>query len=166
MEKISILTGNDPVVTIEAHGDLVLKGQDELAEVFVKCDNPDDVSLTQEGDTITLRCESECRVRVPMAAKVNLTVGHGDVICKALDGVLKVGEVHGDLELRGVGPVHLSKAHGDLNARNVGVAIHMVHRQAALNSADDFEASLDGTRLVMAEYGIGKYDDVYVVGAR
>jgi len=157
MEKISILTGNDPVVTIEAHGDLVLKGQDELAEVIVKCDNPDDVSLTQEGDTITLRCESECRVRVPMAAKVNLTVGHGDVICKALDGVLKVGEVHGDLELRGVGPVHLSKAHGDLNARNVGgdLLIDTVDGNASLR---DVQGSLEISGAVKGNLSVQDVD--------
>lgn len=144
MEKISVPTGNVPAVFIEAHGALVLKGQDESAEVSVKCSDPDGVSLAQDGDTVTLRCESECRVRVPMAASVHLTRAQDNVICKALDGELEVGEVHGDLELRGVGPVHLSKVCGNLSARNVSgdLLIGSVDGNASLRDVQgDLEVS-------------------------
>jgi hypothetical protein len=144
MDKKFVPTNETPTVIIEAHGDLLLKGQDEPAEVTVKCDTPEDVTLTQEGDTVSVSCASECRVRVPMQAKVQLIAAHGDVICKALDGELQVSEVHGDLELRGVGPVRLKMVHGELNARNVGGDLHIEQVDGNANVRDvqgDFKVS-------------------------
>lgn len=118
MEKQFITTTASPHVTLDISGDLRLKGQ-EAFEVRAKSDSPEDLTLEAQDDQVTIRCSSNCTVRVPRAAIVNVQAVHGNAMIKALDGDLTINTINGDLELRNVGEVNAERVNGNLTARNV-----------------------------------------------
>jgi hypothetical protein len=118
MEKQFVTTGDSPNVTIEAHGELTLKGWDE-ARVQVKNSAAEHITIEQEGDDILVRCLSNCSVRVPEAATVHLRMAMGQVTVKNVEGGLTVDQTGGDLVLKSVGPTELGEVKGSLVAKNV-----------------------------------------------
>ena len=78
--------------------------------MIVKTDSPEDLKVDQQGDQITIRCESNCRVRVPTQARLRLDQVQGDTAIKAVDGEIEIKETHGNLALRRVGPLMIGSA--------------------------------------------------------
>lgn len=128
MEKQFVATSDHPHVVVEAHGELVLKGTDE-PRVVAKTDSASDLTLEPRGDDIYVRCTADCIVRVPRQASVTVQAVHGEAAIKALEGALAVGEAHGDLNLRNVGPARLDTVRGNLSAKHVAgeLAIGSIH---------------------------------------
>ena len=119
MDRQFITTSENPVVVIEAvQGDLRLKGHLEL-EVAAKASDANDLSLVQREDAIVLNSRGDLSVRVPRNATVRVETAHGDATFKALEGVLEIDTVHGELTLRGVGSTHINQVHGELSAKNI-----------------------------------------------
>jgi len=118
MEKKIQSTSSSPSVILEISGDLRLKGQD-IFEVVAKSDEAENLTLEGADDQVTIRCTSDCSVRLPWASVIQILAVHGDASIKALDGELVVDTVGGDLELRNVGSTRVGKVRGDLNAKNV-----------------------------------------------
>ncbi len=147
MDKQTVTTGGKPKVFLNVQGDLRLKGDEEAVEVSIKASSPD-YELKQDGDNagagmVWISCRSDCSVRVPRQAQVQVSAVHGDAVCKALEGELVIEEVHGSLTLRSVGKTHLKKLHGNLQARNLdgGIEIDTVDGNAVLRDVQgDFSA--------------------------
>jgi SHOCT-like domain len=118
MEKQFVTTSVSPTVILEIDGDLRLKGQDEL-EVVAKSDAPENLTLEAQDDQVTIHCSSNCNVRVPRQADIQVKAVHGNAVIKAVDGVLTIDTVDGNLELRNVDETKISKVNGDLSAKNV-----------------------------------------------
>lgn len=118
MDKQFVTTSASPRILLDINGDLRLKGQDAL-EVVAKSDNPENLSLETQDDQVVIRCTSDCNVRVPRAAIIQIQAAHGDATIKALDGELTIDTLSGDLELRNVGETKIGKMYGDLSAKNV-----------------------------------------------
>jgi hypothetical protein len=118
MDKQFATTGGSPQVDLFITGDLRLKGQDAL-EVVAKSDDPEDLSFESQDDQVTIRCRSDCSVRVPRAALVHVVEVNGNTFIKALDAELAVDRTDGNLELRSVGPTKVGKVSGNLFAKNV-----------------------------------------------
>lgn len=118
MEKYFVTTSESPKVIVVVHGNLRLKGSDEL-EVSVKASDPEGISLEQDGDTVTVQSSSDCNVRVPRDAHVEIDQAYGEVVMKAIDGGLNLKTIHGNLTLRSTGPVSVDLVHGNLEAKNV-----------------------------------------------
>ena len=97
MEKQFVTTSENPKVFITVHGDLRLKGADEY-EVAVKAPDQEEVTLEQDGDQVTVRCESECQILVPREARVEIVEVHGNAVLKAFEGEVNIQEVHGNLD--------------------------------------------------------------------
>ena len=77
MEKQSVTTTESPTVILEIAGDLRLKGQDEL-EVVAKSDTPENLTLEAQDDQVTIRCSSNCNVRVPRETDIQIKAVHGN----------------------------------------------------------------------------------------
>lgn len=118
MDKQFASTSASPIIVLDVSGDLRLKGQDDF-EVVAKSDSPEDLALEARDDQVTIRCTSNCNVRVPRAAVVQIHSVHGDAVIKGLDGSLSIDTVSGDLELRNVGVTNIGRVSGDLTAKNV-----------------------------------------------
>lgn len=118
MEKQFVTTSENPKVFVTVHGDLRLKGADEL-EVVVKASDPEEVTLELDGDQVTVRCEGDCQILVPRQARLEIIEVHGNAVLKALEGEVKIQAVHGNLDLRSVGPAKLDLVQGNLEVKNV-----------------------------------------------
>ncbi len=118
MDKQFTTTSASPHVVLNVSGDLRLKGHDAL-EVVAKSDDPENLALETKDDQVLIRCTSNCSVRVPRAAVVEVQAVHGDATFKALDDGLSIEAIGGDLELRNVGTTQIGRVSGDLTARNV-----------------------------------------------
>lgn len=118
MDKQFITTSASPSILLDISGDLRLKGQDAF-EVVAKSDNPENLSLESRDDQVVIHCTSDCNVRVPRAAIIQIQAAHGDAVIKALEGELNIETVSGNLELRNVGETKIGRMYGDLSAKNV-----------------------------------------------
>lgn len=118
MNQQALPTSLAPEVIIgEVHGDLQIKGWDR-AEVAVKA-NPDDLTLEEQDDAISLSCRGSCAIRLPHGATVRAERVHGNVRVKLLEDQLSIDEVNGSLVLRSVGETQLGSVHGELTAKYV-----------------------------------------------
>ncbi len=118
MEKQFTITSETPQVVLEVQGDLSLKGADEL-EVAVKTDSTDDLTLEQRDDTVYVRCLSNCSVRVPREAVLEVDAVRGNAAFKGLEGELSIQVVNGNLTLRNVGPTRIDRVNGELSAKHI-----------------------------------------------
>lgn len=118
MEKQFVVTSENPKVIIDVRGNLTLKGTDE-SQVSVKSSDPNAVTLEQDGDTVTIRARSNCDIKVPREAQVQVIEIRGETILKAFEGELSVKEIRGNLTLRSIGPAMLDLVQGNLEAKNV-----------------------------------------------
>ena len=118
MDRLTIATGENPLVEMVVHGDLLVKGSDDL-EVMVKTSSPDETTLEQKEDYIYLSCPADCKVYVPRQARLRLVELNGDSAIKAVEGELSVQTVNGSLELRSVGTVDIQVINGNLEGKNI-----------------------------------------------
>ncbi len=118
MDKQFVTTSASPRIVLDISGDLRLKGQDTF-EVVAKSDDPQNLFLETREDQVFIRCTSDCNVRVPRAAIIQIQAAHGDAVIKALDGALTMDTVSGNLDLRNVGATKIGKMYGNLSAKNV-----------------------------------------------
>ena len=123
MEKLFVNTNETPIVNLEVLGDLRLKGWDEL-QVSAKNSSPDDLTLEQSGEEVTIHCKSDCTVRVPRQAKLMINAVHGDAVIKGLEAPATITLVHGDLILRGVGETFIQTVYGNLTVKNAAGSLN------------------------------------------
>jgi hypothetical protein len=117
MDKLFLSTSDNPTVTIEVQGDLHLKGHDEL-QVAVKGSGEEVVLEEREGQ-VWVTSKSDCSLRVPRKANVQLKTVHGEATLKGLEGTLTGDVVHGNLLLRDVGETSINMVHGEVVAKNI-----------------------------------------------
>ena len=132
MGQHSVTTSAAPEVLIEEiYGNLEVKGWDR-SDVLVKPSTDDDLSLEVQDDTVRIRCKSNCMVRLPHEATVQVGNVHGNTRIKLLDDQLKCEQVAGSLVLRNVAETHIEAVHGDLLAKQVMGDLHVnqVHGNA------------------------------------
>jgi len=98
-------------------GNLRLKGW-EQPQIVVDAD-PNMVDIHEEADTFTVNCRSDCEIRLPHGASIEVGEVHGDAQFRLLDERLLIGSVHGSLAIRNVPGVSAQIVHGDLSARNI-----------------------------------------------
>lgn len=118
MEKISIPVGEAKKIALNVHGNLIFKGWED-PEVEVRSSSPEDLNLEEVDGVIQIDCRSDCTVQAPREIAVECQSIDGDASFKSLDGVLNVGDVHGRLTLRAVGPSRIDTVQGGLQARSV-----------------------------------------------
>jgi hypothetical protein len=118
MEKQFVTTSESPKVVLEIHGNLRLKGWDEL-QVGAKTDSENNLSVEQQDDTIRVRSFSDSKVSVPRQAIVLVEVVDGEATIKGLEGEVTIQEAKSNLTLHGSGPTIIQKVHGDLFAKTV-----------------------------------------------
>lgn len=117
MNKQVFPTQEDPSIELVVHGDLRIKGTDEL-EVVIKSD-PEEIKIEQSENRFSIICQSDCDLRAPLAARLVLKAVHGNAVIKAIEGEIRIDAAHGDVILRSVGPVSAGAITGNVEAKNV-----------------------------------------------
>lgn len=118
MDKQFITTDASPTIVLTVHGDLRLKGSDEL-QVTAKPSSPEDLTMEQQNGTIHVVCRSDLILRVPCKASVQVENAYGDATIKALEGELDIATAYGNLSLRAVGSTTVKTVNGDLSAKDI-----------------------------------------------
>jgi len=124
MKEQFVPTGEAPLVTLEVHGNLRLKGTDE-SEVRAETSSAENLSLDAQGDEVQVRCHGDCTVWVPFKASLKIQSGHGNASLKALEGTLEIENIHGNLDLRNVGSTRIKLVRGNLTAKHVSGDINL-----------------------------------------
>ena len=150
-----ISAGKTPSIKIEAiDGDLSVVGWDG-EDVLIKTDE-DELTLQQNGDTVSFSCTDDVSLRVPRDASLSIERVGGDMALRGVLGSIKINEIDNDLSMRDVGNVSIETikadfslrgAKGNLAVKSVGgdVSIRDVEGNIALDSVAD-DLALRGAR--------------------
>jgi hypothetical protein len=119
MGQHSVSTSSTPEVLIEEiHGNLEIKGWDR-SDVLVKPNTDDDLLLDAQDDTVRISCKSNCLVRLPNRASIQVGKVHGNARIKLVENGLNCDQIAGSLVLRNVAESRIEAVHGDLLAKQV-----------------------------------------------
>lgn len=115
-----IETSASPHITVtEARKNLKVRGTDEQQVVIRVDGEAEDLNLEQEGETLTLSVQEDCKITCPTGSTLTLQTVYGNVKIQDVSGTLALETIRGNLSLQDVGPTELGEVSGNLNARDV-----------------------------------------------
>jgi hypothetical protein len=112
MEKQVVETSDAPRVIIDVKGSLVVKGSIE-SEVSTRSD-PNNNVLEKTDDEVRVNCPSNCILRAPQGAELEIIHAGSTVTIKGFEGQITVRDVTGDLTMKEVGSVNVGTVRGNL----------------------------------------------------
>lgn len=118
MDELIIETGARPQISVTSQGKLYIKGW-ERAEVRASASGKENLSLTQDGDNVTVQSLSHCEMRVPYESSVVVFSSNGETILKSVTGNITIHHANAGLTINDVGPVLVDDVSRDLNAQEV-----------------------------------------------
>ena len=117
MERKTLSVGKTPELSIElVPGDLRITGWDR-DEIKAKT-NGNEFEMSAEDEKVTLSCDGDLILSVPMAAGIKIASITGDASLRTLSGSMQLDQVGGDLALRTIGAAKLGEINGDLVLRH------------------------------------------------
>ncbi len=115
----SFAIGSAPLIRIaEVSGDLIVQAWPQ-AEVQTQTDEAGQLTVEQEGETVTLRCRDDLMVNVPYGTTLQIQAVHGDARITGTYGAVQVEQVNGDLQIRESSDTRIGQVNGDLTLRQV-----------------------------------------------
>lgn len=118
MDQQTISTSIAPEVDIEkVAGSLQIKGW-ERSEVSIWA-NPADLKVDETDDTVHIRCDGNCTVRLPYGASLQVGSVDGEARLKLLEDPLTIDRVSGALSLRNVGDAAIRVVNGELQVKHL-----------------------------------------------
>jgi hypothetical protein len=119
MFEQTIETSATPHVTVsECLGNLVVRGSEERQITIHVQGGADDATLEREGETFTLVTRANCTLTCPPDTTLTVGTARGNLKVEGVEGPVALGTVHGNVNLRGVGPTALEQAFGNLRVRH------------------------------------------------
>jgi hypothetical protein len=118
MEKKLEITNPQPIISLNANGNLLIRGTDNL-EILARTNASEGLILEQQGENYVIQCLNDLEVCVPSQVIVEVQAVHGNSLLKALEGKVTVIEAYGNLSLRNTGPAVVMRVHGELSARHI-----------------------------------------------
>jgi hypothetical protein len=107
------------IVLQQIGGDLSVEGWGE-ANLSILSDSKEEIINEPDGQTVRIRCDGDCRLRIPVQATLTIGALNGDGQIRNVRGALTIDRVNGDLRIQNVGPVTIQAVEGDLSTKNVG----------------------------------------------
>jgi hypothetical protein len=118
MFKQAFETSPTPHVTVaECLGNLVVRGAEEERIAIRVPGDADDVTIDREGETFTITTRSDCTLTCPRATTLTVDAVQGNLKVEGVDGPVAIGTVHGNANLRAVGPAAVEQVFGNLRVR-------------------------------------------------
>jgi len=148
MFEQTIETSATPHVTVtECLGNLVVRGSEGRQVTIQVQGGADDAVLEREGETFTLVARANCFISCPPATTLTVGTARGNLKVKGIQGPIAIGTVHGNVNLRAVGPTALEQASGNLSVRQVAgdlrvqtlrgnARVHQVEGSLSLSQVD------------------------------
>jgi hypothetical protein len=120
MFEQTIETGGTPRITItKCTKNLLVQGKDG-AQVTIRVDgDAKDLTLEQEGETLTLSAREDCEIACPINSTLAIQACHGNANINRVAGAIALETVHGSLTLKDIGPAELKRVDGNLGVRDV-----------------------------------------------
>lgn len=119
MGEYSLPVGIAPrVIVEEIYGSLDIKGW-ERDEVRMQTPADEAAVFQLEGETLHVRVQGACSLRLPMDAMLRVSNVHGGVRARSLHGRLEIQRVLGSLLLQDVAEAQVEVVFGDLSARSI-----------------------------------------------
>lgn len=159
----TISAGRTPKIEIESiNGDLSLVGW-EGDDVLLKAED-DEMTVTQDGELVSISCSDDLSVRVPKGASVLIKQISGDASVRGVIGVIELTNIEGDLSMRDVNSVAIETVHSDFSLRGAkgnlsirkadsDVSVRDVDGNVSLDSISDDLALRDVRGNVTANVG-------------
>lgn len=121
MFEQTIETSETPHLTIiKCAKNLLVQGKDS-AQVTIRVDGEaEDLTLEQEGETLTLSASEDCEIACPAGSTLTVQTCHGNAKIDGVAGTIALEAVHGNLTLKDVGPTEFTRVDGNLYVRDVG----------------------------------------------
>jgi DUF4097 and DUF4098 domain-containing protein YvlB len=121
MFERTIETGGTPHITIaECAKNLLTQGKDG-SQIVIRVDGvAEDMTLEQEGETLTISAREDCEITCPIDATLTVQTCHGNAKIDRVAGTLALETIHGNLTIKDVGPAEFTRVDGNLYARDVG----------------------------------------------
>lgn len=162
MQKVSLPTNHNPHISIEAGGDLTLKGHDEN-QVIIKAEGREDPEIESSPGDVSINHDGNMTIYVPHAATVEVhTVGRSATV-KSISGSISIHDTGTDLTLRDVGPCEVHTIGRDLNAKRIhgDLTAHEIGQGAYVRDVDGkFEGGNIGSHLNLRDVSGGVTADV------
>ncbi|MCX6070253.1 MAG: hypothetical protein NTU91_05235 [Chloroflexi bacterium] len=114
METITLEVGGTPQVSVQSvGGDLRIVGRNgSLLEA--QAPFREDLTVTREGEQVVVASRVGCLLFLPAGARLDIGAVAGDVRLSGMTGRASLATVGGDLNLRGMGEIHLGRIAGDV----------------------------------------------------
>jgi hypothetical protein len=120
MFKKTVETSATPHITItECKGNLVVRGSEDRRITLRLKGGPDDWDLEQQGEAFTLQVRTGCHLTCPPDTTLAVDTVRGNLRVEELAGPVTIRTVHGNANLRSVGPVALDQTFGNLCVHKV-----------------------------------------------
>jgi hypothetical protein len=114
METITLEVGESPRVRVQSvGGDLRIVGRSG-SMLEAQAPSREDLTVTREGDHVAVACRVGCLVFLPAGAQLDIGAVGGDARLSGMTGAASLATVGGDLNLRGMGAIHLGRVAGDV----------------------------------------------------
>ncbi len=120
MFEQTVETSATPHVTAaECKGNLVVRGSEEQKITLYVQGGSKDAVLEQAGETFTLTARVGCLLTCPPGTTLTVGKVQGNLRVEGVEGPVVSDAVHGNVDLRDVGPTALEQVSGNLRARHV-----------------------------------------------
>jgi hypothetical protein len=118
MFKQTFETSASPHITVtECMGNLVVQGSKEQQIHARLQGEADDVALEHDGETFTITARAGCHLTCPEGAVLTVGTVRGNLKVEGAKGSFTAETVHGNVNLRAVGPAALEQTFGNLRVR-------------------------------------------------
>ncbi len=139
MFKQTFEISETPHITVaECTGNLMVRGSEEQRITVHVRGEAGDVALEREEETFTLTARASCHLTCPPATTFTVGAARGNLKIEGLQGTAAIGDIYGNVDLRGVGPVTLKQIFGNLNARQVAGSLEAERVQGNIRLGPPF----------------------------
>jgi DUF4097 and DUF4098 domain-containing protein YvlB len=107
-----------PRLTVLCNSDLDVNGGREREVAIKVYGSEEDVEVDQQDEQLIIKSRARCKIGCPQGTALTLEAVHGDVRIRRIDGPITAGDLHGDSQLKDVGPATIASTSGDLRVRS------------------------------------------------
>ena len=131
----SVFVGNAPKINLDKiGGDLSVVGWDG-ADLLIKADD-DNARLEQNGEAVSVSCNSDISLRIPKSASLAIKSIAGDASIRGMLGDIEIQEALGDLSVRDVGSLSIDNVQSDFSLRGTKGNLYIKNAHADVSIRD------------------------------
>jgi DUF4097 and DUF4098 domain-containing protein YvlB len=99
-------------------GSLQIKGWGE-DKISMEADSEDELHYTLDDDSLILRADGDCLLRVPTEVSLHIETVSGNTYIQDIEGEIHVENVDGSLTMKNIGETHVENVAGNLSVKAV-----------------------------------------------